>query len=587
MKTSMKRFVVVLLLLNWTTVYSQTCPISYGSLDSAKPNKVYLYFPAANDAGYPEFGVDGLITSPAHRFDITELGSYTGTAADLRNAIFGVVTNSYCEFNVQTLQTTTSPPTTFARRNVIAIGSDNSGGTCGVDETWGLAQNVDTGDGTAVDFARVWGGTYQQCTGGAGGQLNGASSTLVRWARSIGGTAAHEAGHNFGVAHNDGLVLAAGEDVLIHHVMARGSNFSYANRAGFRRHFSNNEFSILASNVGLSIQTMWNWDMVNPNAQTGRRLRMNFLSTQPSLILSWSYDGNLSPWINPVVSGPSGTQVFKGTTYNRYQIEWSANNPASASPGQVAGGGPFHVGATFSGVNFSAPDAIIVTDVQLLDNSGTALALKPRLAGFDGGVLDSADGALNISVFNTNANALILEDVRVQELPRVLSLNAMVPGGRMQDPFGQVFQPWTEGSRQVVKRAVIEKGGELKIPVARLSEKRHVYEVITERDCREAQDRRKGRDTAKCRPGINVDLFPSTTLYITATLIDPAMRHWDRRAKRYIVGPVATKIFYQLAGRHPDLNENRVDDYIDIATKKSKDRNRDGVPDEAQRNRAN
>ncbi len=80
MKTATKRFVVVLLLLNRVTVYSQTCPISYGTLDSAKPNKLYVYFPSANDAGYPEFGVGGLSTSPAHRFDISELGSYTGTA---------------------------------------------------------------------------------------------------------------------------------------------------------------------------------------------------------------------------------------------------------------------------------------------------------------------------------------------------------------------------------------------------------------------------------------------------------------------------------------------------------------------------
>ena len=585
MKFSLKPFVVGLLLLSWTSAYSQTCPISYGSLDSAKPNKVYLYFPAANDSGFPEFGVGGLVTSPAHRFDITELGSYTGTAADLRDAIFGVVTNSYCEFNVQVLQTTTTPPTTFARRNVVAIGSDFSGGTCGVSETWGLAQAVDTGDADAVDSARVWAGSYQQCTGGAGGQLNGANSTLARWARSIGGTAAHEAGHNYGISHGDGLVLAAGEDILQHHIMAQGSNFSYAQRAGFRRHFSNNEFSILASNVGLSIQTMWNWDMVNPNPQAGRRLRMSFLSVQPSLILSWSYAGAPSPWINPTVSGPSGTQVFKGTTYNRYQLEWSTANPASATPGQVAGGAPFHTGATFSGVNFSDPDAIIITNVELLDSGGTPLALKPRLAGFDGGVLDSADGALNMSIFNTGGNLLIVQDLRVQELPRVMSLNSMVPGARMRDPFGQPFAAWPQRSKLLIDRAVIKEGGELKIPVAHMSDKRHVFEVVTERDCRAAQDRRKGPDTAKCRPGVNVDLFPSTTLFITATVIDPAMRHWDRTKKRFVVGPVATRLFYQIAGRHPDLNKNRVDDYIDIATKKSKDGNRDGVPDEAQRRR--
>jgi hypothetical protein len=77
--------------------------------------------------------------------------------------------------------------------------------------------------------------------------------------------------------------------------------------------------------------------------------------------------------MNPTVTGPLRTTVFKGITYNRYQIEWSSgqtwlNGPAGQVPGRVR----FHVGATFSAVDFSAPDAIIITDVVLLDSSNTA-----------------------------------------------------------------------------------------------------------------------------------------------------------------------------------------------------------------------
>ncbi len=32
------------------------CPISYGSADDAKPNKLYLYYPTVADATFPEFG---------------------------------------------------------------------------------------------------------------------------------------------------------------------------------------------------------------------------------------------------------------------------------------------------------------------------------------------------------------------------------------------------------------------------------------------------------------------------------------------------------------------------------------------------
>lgn len=555
---------LVIALTGSTALAAPKCPISYGAAEDAKPNKLYLYFPTADDNTYPEFGLGGLITSPAHRFDPTELTGFTGTASDLRNAIFDVVTDDYCEFDVQVLQTTTPPPNTFARRNTVAAGTDTTDTDPATAGTFGLAQNVDTNDGTAVDFARVWAGTYQTQYGGTGGALNGANSTLERWARSIGGTMAHEAGHNYGLAHSDGLPLAPGEDPLVHHIMASGSHYSGEDRAGFRRHFSDHEYSILASNVGLSIQTMWNWDFINPNAQAGSKLRITFLSVKPSLIVSWFYSGTLSPWVNPTVAGPSGTTVFKGTTFNRYQIEWSSGQGWLNGPsGQVPGGVQFHVGATFSAVDFSAPDAIIITDVVLLDNSNTPLALRPRHLGFDAGTLDQANGTMDLRFFNVTGQSLILQNVVVRELPRVVSLEAMVPGAKIVDPHGVPFEPWPGSVRKVLKEsATIEKGKELKVTVARLNQKRHIVEIIDDKACN-AEDRLKGPDTTKCRHGVNVDLFPATTLYITATVIDPAARHWDLRKKRFVTGPLASQLFYQIAGRHPDFNKNGIDDFIE------------------------
>jgi len=59
-------------------------------------------------------------------------------------------------------------------------------------------------------------------------------------------------------------------------------------------------------------------------------------------------------------------------------------------------------------------------------------------------------------------------------------------------------------------------------------------------------------------------LFPSTTVYLTANVVEPAAKHWDPRKKKYVVGPVVSILFYQIAGRHPDLNKNCVDDFLDI-----------------------
>src|SRR3954468_1570700 len=218
-----------------------SCPISSGATDDAKPNKLYLYYPAVADATFPEFGVPGADSSPADPFDISLLPSYTGTAAQLRNAVTDVVTDDYCEFNVQVRPTTTAPPNTFARRAVVAIGTDeNSTGR------WGRTDLVDIGDPTALGFSRVWAGHFQTTSGGPGLPLNGASSTVQRWAYAIGGTAAHEAGHTYGLTHENGTDLLPGEGSVDSQIMPAGSDVGDEARACCRRVCGDTTVSILA-----------------------------------------------------------------------------------------------------------------------------------------------------------------------------------------------------------------------------------------------------------------------------------------------------------------------------------------------------
>lgn len=98
-------------------------------------------------------------------------------------------------------------------------------------------------------------------------------------------------------------------------------------------------------------------------------------------------------------------------------------------------------------------------------------------------------------------------------------------------------------------------------------------------------DSAAGPDSAACKPDWNVGLFPATTLYLTARVVQPNARQWDPRRKRYVRKDLVSRVFYQVGGIHPDLNKNRVDDAVDIASDASQDRNDDGVPDEAQRRR--
>jgi len=580
-------------IISLTSTMTIAAPHCYTSYGGTKPNKLYLYFPTVADASYPEFGVAAGTppTSPLHAFNIADLPSYTGTTAALESGIYDVVADDYCEFNVQVISTTTAPPATFPRRNTVGIGTADGTSAGGL---FGLAQAVDTNDSTAVDFAHEWAATYQGLYGGPGGALNGANSTVDRWARAIGGTAAHEAGHNYGLGHNDGLILAPGEDPLVHHLMASGSHYSGDDRAGYRRHFSDHEYSILAANVGLSVQTMWNWDFINPNSQTATKVQIDFLSSQASLTIQGAYNGSESPWINPIVSVSLGTQVFKGVTYYHHRAIWSTGHawdghtptgpgPATGVSGQVAGGASFHVGTGFSTVNYNLADPIIITDVTLFDASNNPLSLHPRAMGFDAGDLDAADGSFFFQAFNIEGAPLQLASLQVQFLPRLLDIGFMVSGAKLPllDVRGQPFAPWSAPVTVKVGRT-LEKGVTLPITVAHMSDPRHIVETRTTKDC-SVDDRLKGKDVLNCKAGMSVDLFPSTSVFLTANIVDPSAKYWSYAKQTYLQGPLSSRIFLQVAGRHPDLNKNRVDDYLDIASGKSRDSNKDGVPDEAQK----
>lgn len=569
----LRRTALALALLSLSgSALAATCP-AYNP--SNKANKLYLVFPTAPIA-YPSFGFSaGSVTNPAAAFSAADLPSYTGTTAALRGAVKHVVELDYCEFNVQVLDTTTLPPATFPRRNIVAVTTKSDI----ADGLFGLAQAVNTNDTTAVDYSYVWGKTYQDWTGGPGGALNGANSTLDRWANAIGGTAAHEAGHNYGLAHN--TIVGPGEDTYKHHVMPAGGSLTAEDRAGYRRHFSDNEFSILAANLGLSLQTMWNWDLVNPNANPAHSLELRVLyplATAPTI--DWFYGGCNSPWITPTVTGPVGpSETFQGGTYYPYIVKWSTPNPNWATgscvglpgpPGQAPGGVLFHIGASFAGVNFnlSTLNPIVIKDITLRDSASNPLALNPRLHAFDAGTLDTINGNLNLGVFNVAGPAAVplqLQNLEVRELPRVLALDQMVANGRIADFTGEPFEPWPNTTRTLVRESTLSPGKGISVPIAKLTQARHVYEVITADDCKRAQSDSflNGPDTADCRPGTSIDLFPSTTVYFTANTVEPNATYWDPAKRAYVRGPLTSRTYYQLSGRRLDQNKNGVDDYVD------------------------
>ena len=80
--------IVITAMVATSAVAAPTCPINYGSHADAKPNKLYLYFPTADDPTFPNVDPDHcgrhpqgrtpFITSssPLHRFDTADLPDY-------------------------------------------------------------------------------------------------------------------------------------------------------------------------------------------------------------------------------------------------------------------------------------------------------------------------------------------------------------------------------------------------------------------------------------------------------------------------------------------------------------------------------
>ena len=563
---------------------------SHGATTSTKGNKLYLYFPTSSDASF-ESSISGVTTSPLAEFDVADLDSGIGTTAQLRDRIFEIVTEDYCEFNVEVIKTTTAPNTTgISRWQIVGIGSDSKTYLGG--DLFGISSlGANTGDADAQDHTRVWAASFGNAYGGTGEALNGTNSTLERWATAVGSTTSHEAAHNYGVTHCEAGDLP-GEDVPTNHIMNTGSvtgqGCSYTDtidgddRAGTRRHFSDQSYEVLAHNVGLNIMTVYNWDMMNPNAENAHALQITLLSTASSLTLSTWWNGSRSPWRDPTITSTGSTRTFQGSSYNEFILDFSTDKSwTGGADGVVPGGAEFHIGA-----GFAESDLVIVYDTRLKDSGGSDLTLHPRMVGFNRGAADMASGDFAMAMFNPapESGDIMIRDLSIQYLPRLVDINAMLVGEKMRDVRGRPIVPHGNCNN---KRNFSLKDTR-KFHLGTLSDQRTVdVDYTLAAGCKPGDyfagaGDMEGGSLTYCFEGNALSLFPATTVYVTATVVDPDARYYSREAGDYVNGPLASKVFYQFSGMVPDFNDNGVDDLIDIREGVSKDANGNGVVDEAE-----
>jgi hypothetical protein len=572
-------FIIIVSVFVQHQLLAQECPSS--ALAQPKGNTLYLFFPTTSDSTFPEYGGPyGVSTSPAEPFDVADLDSGIGTTTQLRDRIFEMVTDDYCEFNVKVISMTSTPNPTEAHWQIAAIGSDSETTSTG-GNLFGIAQDVDIGNVDYQDYARIYAGSFEVAYGSAGEALAGTNSTLERWATAIAETTSHEAAHNYGVRHSDANPrFGSAEDVAINHIIATGSTgLTGELRASLDRHFSDTAYEILGANLGLTIKTLYNWDFVNPNDADAHALQLEILSEANALTIGWSYEGSLSPWTSPTISTTGATENFQGTTYNVFELNFTTSKSwTGGSNGVVPPGIKFHVGASFT-----EPDAIIVRDTTLFDSGDNELPLAPRLFGYDAGTLDMATGDFEITFYNLDvAQPLILRELEISRVPRMMDINSMVENTTQVDRTGIPVTKTT--SCQWVKEMEIED--QLSISIARLTDERTVDFIYEPEDCEPgvipgSSDTDRG-ELVYCPDGNALSLFPSTYIYVTATVVDPEATYWDPVQGEFIEGPLESKIFYQFSGFKPDLNNNGVDDLIDIRTGTSVDENDNGIPDEVE-----
>lgn len=585
--------ILALVMAPFQVAVSQDC--SHGATTSVKGNSLFLYLPTASDSSF-ESSISGVSTSPLEPFDVADLDSGAGTTAQLRDRIVEIITEDFCEFNVDVNDSTTAPSTTgIARWQIVGIGSDSK--ALGTNNLFGISSlGSNTNDADAQDHTRVWAASFDNAYGGTGGALNGTNSTLERWARAIGSTASHEAAHNYGVTHCAAGPLT-GEDGSTNHIMNTGSvtdqGCSYTDtvdgfdRAGNRRHFSDQGYEVLAHNIGLNIMTVYNWDLMNPNAADAHELEITLLSSASSLTLSTWWNGSRSPWRDPTISSVcSNCETFQGTSYNKFVLDFSVDKSwTGGTDGVVPGGAEFHIGA-----GFAESDLVIVWDTKLKDNSGTDLTLHPRMAGFDRGAADLSSGDFAMAMFNTDSSAgdLTISNMSIQYLPRLVGINSMIVGADMRDVRGIPVKP--HGScdpKRCKPRRDFNLSDSRKFHLGNFTDDRFVDIIHDASDCDPGAVSLVGADMEGgslkyCMEGNSLSLFPSTSIYVTATIVDPNARYFDREAGAFVNGPLESRVFYQFAGMVPDFNSNGVDDLIDIREGNSVDENENGVVDEAE-----
>ncbi|MBK7872621.1 MAG: hypothetical protein IPJ74_19040 [Saprospiraceae bacterium] len=568
--------------------FSQNCP--YTTDPNTKLNKIHLYFPTINTA-FPNFGSGQISTDPLTVFDADALFS-GASSSDLQENIRDLVADHFCELDVGVLKTQSLPvlnTTTNARANIIGISTSDDGNSSRI--VFGLAQGIDLSEEANLSYASIWVGELKNEFSGTGGALNSSHTDISkRWVNAIATTAAHEAAHNYGLDHSIALPSSSQEDTLTNHLMAEGNTTDGNNRATVSKHFSNTSFGALAHRLGLQVNTLHSWELINPNNQAADQLIITVFSKANNLTIN-NADLSRCPWQAPRVEHISNNHWLFDDIYKKFEIIFDQPQPDSS--GQVPAGHRFHIGLAFE-----EDEAVIVVGVTL-KNGNLTLPLSPRTVGFDQGFIDTSTGEVSMRIFNNGIDSsrvrqlsttrqIRLENLRIDFLPRVADLKSMrnFDGGIFPNPEQDRLVDFrglkvlSEGNVEQQQRLILDTV--LAVFFGKLTDPRRINITFDSTGCVKGigpGDVFNGKINY-CFHGTLLSLFPSTMIYVTATIVEPNATYFDPNRNEFVTGDLRTYVQYQFSGIKPDFNNNGIDDLIDIKNGTSKDADGNGIPDD-------
>ena len=566
--------------------------------DDDKTNEILLIFPPSYAPG-PVQAWDGNTYTKVVPFAVADLVLETAATEDeMIASIANAMRDDYCEFDVKvsSMETIYSTSLQMPHRQIVAITSgedpeEDPGMMDPTYELYGLSGCAEPPSVTCPDvaskderFARVWAaGCEWHCNESGLTGLSGPNSTVERWTNCIAGTASHEAGHIFGLYHEDAFYPKAGEDYY-DDLMASGAPpgctmagcpLLCEKRASTNRRFNDKSYEVLATYVGLCEQTLSNWDFINPNSEEAHSLEVEVLSLAKP-VRSDYYNGSLSPWTDPQVLDPDPLdpkRTVGGVEYDIYRVRWSTPKGwDNGMDGKVPGDTPFHVG-----IAFSSTTPFLVGKARLFNTtmSPPKLPLAPRMLGYDKGPAPADASSFMVTFTNTDpdSESLCIEGLTVRFLPRLAAIDSMVI--ELEDtPLTRdgslitIHGPALSFPDDPMIPKCLSFGESISFPIRSMSDPRFLDVPATEGFPGDAGE---GSPQVTYTPrGRVVGLFPSTYVYVTATIVDAETE-------------LESNLFFQFAGSRPDCNRNDVDDFLDIASDASLDMDEDGVLDECER----